>query len=112
MPLYEYRCDDCQKVSEFRMKMSDPHPETCPHCGHSALTKLISAAAFHLKGGGWYSQSYDGKSNAKKDNKEAASKGEKGTEPKAETASKGNDSKSTNEASSSKESTKAPEKTS
>lgn len=47
------------------MKMSDPAPEVCEQCGGGPLTKLISPAAFHLKGGGWYKDSYDSKSNKK-----------------------------------------------
>ena len=63
MPIYEYRCKDCGKVSEFQMKMSDPNPEACPSCGHAALSKIMSLPSFQLKGGGWYSDAYDGKSN-------------------------------------------------
>lgn len=63
MPIYEYRCKDCGKVSEFQMKMSDPNPEICPTCGRPALHKIMSLPSFQLKGGGWYSDAYDGKSN-------------------------------------------------
>lgn len=65
MPLYEYKCEKCETVSEFHMKMSDPHPEQCPSCGASSLRKIISQSAFQLKGGGWFADSYDGKSNKK-----------------------------------------------
>ncbi|MBC7660973.1 MAG: zinc ribbon domain-containing protein [Chitinophagaceae bacterium] len=64
MPIYEFRCKDCGQVSEFQMKMSDPNPTTCPTCGHlGALSKIMSLPSFQLKGGGWYSDAYDGKSN-------------------------------------------------
>ena len=33
MPIYEYACRNCQKVSEFRQKLDDPAPSTCPNCG-------------------------------------------------------------------------------
>lgn len=65
MPLYEFRCGECAKVSEFQLKMSDPSPETCPVCGKGALTKIMSLPAFQLKGSGWYKDAYDGKSNKK-----------------------------------------------
>lgn len=65
MPLYEYKCDDCGAVSEFQMKMSDAHPESCPKCGAGSLRKLISQTAFQLKGGGWYNEGYTGPSNKK-----------------------------------------------
>ena len=52
MPLYEYRCSECEQVSEFNMKMSDPTPDSCPNCGAKAsLSKIMSQTAFHLKGG-------------------------------------------------------------
>ena len=34
--------------------MSDAPLTECPACGASTLKKLVSAAAFRLKGGGWY----------------------------------------------------------
>ena len=69
MPIYEYECQNCGEVSEMRMKMSDPHPEVCPKCQGGPLSKLMSSTAFHLKGGGWYQQGYDGKSNKKPESK-------------------------------------------
>lgn len=58
MPMYEYRCESCHKQFELRQKFSDPAATECPDCG-GAVTKLISAASFALKGGGWYNQGYD-----------------------------------------------------
>jgi putative FmdB family regulatory protein len=72
MPLYEYKCEECETVSEFRMKMSDPHPEACPECGAGSLRKLISQTAFQLKGGGWYNEGYTGPSNKKQDSNSKA----------------------------------------
>lgn len=63
MPIYEFRCKECGKVAEFQMKMSDPNPQTCPTCGQQGLSKIMSLPSFQLKGGGWYSDAYDGKSN-------------------------------------------------
>ncbi|WP_141732028.1 FmdB family zinc ribbon protein [Oligoflexus tunisiensis] len=65
MPLYEFRCGECAKISEFQLKMSDPSPTTCPVCGQGTLTKIMSLPAFQLKGSGWYKDAYDGKSNKK-----------------------------------------------
>jgi len=61
MPMYEYRCTSCEKQFEVRQKFSDPPVTVCPDCG-GAVTKLISSAAFALKGGGWYSEGYDSSS--------------------------------------------------
>lgn len=54
MPIYEYECADCGERHEFIQKFSDSPKRKCPACGKSKLKKLISAAAFHLKGDGWY----------------------------------------------------------
>ncbi len=67
MPIYEFRCQECNKVSEFQLKIADPHPKDCPGCGQAGLKKIMSLPAFQLKGGGWYADSYDGRSNKKAD---------------------------------------------
>jgi len=54
MPIYEYRCEACGHELEAIQKMSDDPLSECPECGKAALKKLISAAGFRLKGGGWY----------------------------------------------------------
>ena len=54
MPFYEYRCDTCGHEMEIMQKMSDPPVAECPACGEPHLRKLVSAAGFRLKGGGWY----------------------------------------------------------
>ncbi len=65
MPIYEFRCQECSKVSEFQLKMADPHPQDCPACGRKGLKKIMSLPSFQLKGGGWYAEAYDGPSNKK-----------------------------------------------
>jgi putative FmdB family regulatory protein len=57
MPMYEYKCQACSKQFELRQKFADPPATVCPECG-GELTKLISAASFALKGGGWYNEGY------------------------------------------------------
>jgi len=54
MPIYEYRCADCGHELEAIQKFSDEPLTQCPSCGASGLRRKISAAAFRLKGGGWY----------------------------------------------------------
>lgn len=54
MPIYEYQCEECGHKLEKLMKMSDPAPVTCPACEKPGLKKQVSAAAFRLKGSGWY----------------------------------------------------------
>jgi len=54
MPIYEYRCQACGHEFEKLQKLSDPVITDCPSCGKAEVKKLISAAGFRLKGGGWY----------------------------------------------------------
>ena len=54
MPIYEYQCEACGHRMEKLQKISDDPLKDCPSCGQPKLTKLVSAAAFRLKGGGWY----------------------------------------------------------
>jgi putative FmdB family regulatory protein len=54
MPFYEYRCEACGHEIEALQKVSDEPLVDCPECGRPALKKLLSAAGFRLKGGGWY----------------------------------------------------------
>jgi len=63
MPIYEYRCESCGEELEKLQRMSDDKLVDCPACGEPALKRLVSAAAFRLKGSGWYETDF------KKDNK-------------------------------------------
>jgi putative FmdB family regulatory protein len=57
MPIYAYQCTQCGKDEEYIQKFSDPPMEKCEHCG-GPLRRLVTSAAFHLKGGGWYKDLY------------------------------------------------------
>ncbi|OQX19065.1 MAG: transcriptional regulator [Desulfobulbaceae bacterium A2] len=59
MPIYEYECKGCTKVFEVQQRISESPLEQCPDCG-AQVKKLVSRSAFHLKGGGWYSDGYSG----------------------------------------------------
>jgi len=54
MPFYDYKCTACEHTFEALQKMSDDVLVDCPKCGKPELKKLLSAAGFRLKGGGWY----------------------------------------------------------
>ena len=52
MPLYEYRCADCQRRSTVLVRsLSDAPTPTCGHCGGAKLTRLVSRFAFHRSWG-------------------------------------------------------------
>ncbi len=57
MPLYEYRCESCEKIHEVMQKFSDAPLSDCPDC-QAPVTKLMSLSSFALKGSGWYSTDY------------------------------------------------------
>jgi putative FmdB family regulatory protein len=80
MPLYEYKCKKCKKEFELMRKMSDEPLEKCIHC-NGAVEKLISRAAFHLKGGGWFDSGYSKSdpSSACKDSSNAGASGAGGS---------------------------------
>ena len=79
MPIYEYRCESCGHELEALQKMSDAPLTDCPACGAPTLKKILSAAAFRLKGGGWYETDF--KSGNKK-NVHDAGKSEKKSDTK------------------------------
>jgi putative FmdB family regulatory protein len=54
MPFYEYQCKSCGHEEEVLQKISDEPLKKCPVCGKPSMVKKITAAAFRLKGGGWY----------------------------------------------------------
>jgi putative FmdB family regulatory protein len=67
MPIYEYQCEKCGHQLEKLQKMSDDPLKDCPECEEPALRKLVSAAAFKLKGTGWYETDFKDNSNKKPD---------------------------------------------
>jgi putative FmdB family regulatory protein len=54
MPIYAYKCESCGHAKDVLQKMSDPLLTDCPHCGAAAFKKQVTAAAFQLKGNGYY----------------------------------------------------------
>ena len=57
MPIYEYRCSDCEHIFEEWQKGFEDKDVACPVCGHKAK-RIISNTAFVLKGTGWYVTDY------------------------------------------------------
>ncbi|MBT8763316.1 zinc ribbon domain-containing protein [Desulfohalobiaceae bacterium Ax17] len=80
MPIYEYRCNECQQVFEEWQKDFEERDVPCPICGGSA-TRLISHSAFILKGSGWYVTDYCNRKSSSNNGKK-----EKTTDQKGQTA--------------------------
>ncbi|MBI4339091.1 MAG: zinc ribbon domain-containing protein [Chloroflexi bacterium] len=48
MPVYEFRCNQCQgRSSHFFRSFSDPRTPACPRCGSTDLRRVMSTFAFH-----------------------------------------------------------------
>lgn len=41
MPLYEYKCTNCNKVSEYILKFGDAPMEGCRFCGEKRLERVL-----------------------------------------------------------------------
>ena len=57
MPIYEYRCQECQQTFEEWQKDFTERQVPCPVCGAKS-ERIMSNTSFVLKGGGWYSDLY------------------------------------------------------
>ncbi len=62
MPIYEYRCRKCGKVTELIEGFHDDPLRKCPACA-GKVERQMSAGAFILKGTGWYATDYANKSH-------------------------------------------------
>lgn len=84
MPIYEYACEACGRVTEVIQRFDDPPLTVCPECG-GAVKKMLSAPAFQFKGEGWYVTDYARKGGGK-------GEGAKGDTTKSESSSSGESS--------------------
>ena len=76
MPMYEYECAKCHTIFEALQKFSDGPLRKHQGCG-GKVTRLLSAPSFHFKGSGFYVTDYA----------KSGSKGDAGSESKAESSS-------------------------
>ena len=84
MPIYEYECPKCGERASFLEERDAARRRKCPGCGRRTFARVVSAAAFQLKGSGWYVTDFRdaGKPKPKRDappegEKPPAEKGEK-----------------------------------
>ena len=83
MPIYEYRCGACGFQKEILQKLSDAPLKDCPECGKAAMSKMVTAAGFQLKGSGWYATDFKNGQAKSKPAEKADVKAEAKTEDKA-----------------------------
>lgn len=85
MPIYAYQCTDCGHELEALQKFSDAPLTDCPACGKPSLRKKLTAAAFHLKGTGWYATDFRDKGKKPDgDKKDAAPAADQASAPAAD----------------------------
>ena len=96
MPIYEYQCTSCGHSLEALQKITDGPLLDCPACGAPNLKKLVSAASFRLKGGGWYETDFktggkkqlaDSAEDSKVSGSESSGSGSKAADDKADKSS-------------------------
>jgi putative FmdB family regulatory protein len=63
MPIFEYECQECGKITEVLEMSEADQPDKC-ECG-GELKKLISQGSFILTGTGWYKTDYQDKPQKK-----------------------------------------------
>ena len=62
MPIYEFRCEVCNRITVERLPISSKKETTmCDFCNEYKSKRIISASTFVLKGGGWYADAYNKK---------------------------------------------------
>jgi len=66
MPIYEYMCDKCGHTFDQLQKINEAPITLCPVCANNTARRLISAAAFQLKGTGWYATDFKNNDKTKK----------------------------------------------
>ncbi len=77
MPIYEYRCPDCQHEFDAMQRMSDDPIGVCPACGSTNVARVLSAPAIHFKGSGFYNTDYGTKKRSAE--KSSSNGGESGS---------------------------------
>ena len=66
MPIYAYRCTECNHAQDILRKISEPPLLQCTACGKDGFVKQVTAAGFALKGTGWYVTDFRGEGGGSK----------------------------------------------
>lgn len=86
MPIYEYECPKCGHRASFLEDRDASRRRKCPGCGRRTFARVVSAAAFQLKGTGWYATDFRDSGKPKPKKEEAKKEGDK---PEAKKPEKG-----------------------
>ena len=54
MPIYTYRCNDCDYQFEKRQRMADDPLTECVHCQEGHVRRVVNSVGIVFKGSGFY----------------------------------------------------------
>lgn len=58
MPLYKYRCNDCDNVFKLLCLDGEEEEPKCPKCGSTSVERMVSRVGLRFKGNGFYRTDY------------------------------------------------------
>jgi putative FmdB family regulatory protein len=67
MPIYCYKCFDCNHYEEIIQKFNDESLSICPECGGGQFKRIIKNVGVIFKGSGFHVTDYKSKNSALKD---------------------------------------------
>lgn len=93
MPLYTYRCNECEHEFQARQRMVDDPLTECPVCG-GRVRRVVSSVGVVFKGSGFYvtdnrTSSVNGKSSKSKSKEGSAASSEGGSKTESGAGSGG-----------------------
>src|SRR5258705_7666250 len=81
MPIYDYVCSSCHRLTEVVHGIAAEGPRFCPECGaEGTMTKVISAPSIHFKGSGWAKKDRGSSSRSAAKAKESGGSDDKSTD--------------------------------
>ncbi len=110
MPMYDYRCRDCDHEFEIHQAFSDDPLTECPKCS-GTLRKVFSPVGISFKGSGFYKTDSQGTSSATKPPASSSdSSADKSSKDSSSSDSKSSGDSSSGSSGADKGSSKSPDK--
>jgi putative FmdB family regulatory protein len=103
MPIYQYKCENCDEQFDVIQKFADEPLTVHVKCG-GHVHRMMTAPAFQFKGTGWYVTDYANKKSSSSDSNSGSS------ESKSESKSDSNSESKSDTKSESKSETKSESK--
>lgn len=106
MPLYTYKCNNCEEVFDKRQKMSDSRLTECIYCD-GQIRRVINSVGIVFKGKGFYVTDNRGKKNGVSGNSATSKSDTTTAEKETKPAGSGDTTSSTSETVTTKKAEKA-----